>query len=187
MNELENIIKNDDADIDEQNFQYVKVNTYNDLKDKLIDEYNNLGYDLDSIIAIDEYGSTFIFKRNKNMPRFSKINGLTNTYFNIKKDKKRYLESASLMWSKIKWFMTFAFAFGLLSIGLLPLSIIYFNQIELFILNIVMFIVFLINTYIFFYKYVKYGLSKKKKISKIKKYDEDLDNIMLEIKQLIYR
>ena len=48
---------------DDLNYEYIDVEDFNFNKEEIINEYNNLAFQLDSIEPIDESGSKFRFKR----------------------------------------------------------------------------------------------------------------------------
>ena len=171
---------------DDLNYEYIDVEDFNFKKEEIIDEYENLAFKLDSIEPIDEYGSRFVFRRNKKMPHIESINGLTNKYFILMSQIENYNYIIRRLKKRLALLLGLLVGTGLVGIALVPISIITYDYgLELVVVDGILLMIAIILLFITIRFYRKYGLKKSTIDKRQCDFEQQRQGIFSEIKRLV--
>ena len=168
------------------NYEYIDVEDFNFNKEEIINEYNNLAFQLDSIEPIDESGSKFRFKRSKDIPHISTINGLTNEYFNLLGQIEYFEWRVEKHNKKILFLDTFFFCFLFFSLALIPVSISEYERgFEIIAINLIMLVLTIVFLCLIIRNNRKYSFKKETINNKYEEFELKKNEIIVKIRELI--
>ena len=171
---------------DDLNYEYIDVEDFNFNKEEIINEYNNLAFYLDSIEPIDESGLKFVFKRSKDIPHISSINGLTNEYFNLLSQIEYFEWRVEKYNTKIRYLGSFFFVFGFFSVSLIPISILEYERgFEIIAINLIMLALTIVFLFLIIRNNRKYGFKKETINKKYEEFELKKNEIIAKIREVI--